>query len=298
VSLYKQKFNKPNRIESQLLEKYGNNYKTLAFHLVSEIYFGGIETTDDVRKWFKRSLAYFQNKSFDDSVVDSTLELLRKCGAIGLEDDKWNARTIGKVASMFYISPFDVSDLYFNFKSLFDSGKENDDHLLSLALGNIDSQRSNIVNKAEKDEMSLYANQARLKFTGKFLADGAIKAGYCYYSLLNGTNSQALASFQRNLQFDFNRLSQILIALDSMGGSWNRSGWLKTLEGRIAYGVPAHLINLCKIDNIGRVRANKLYDAGIKTAKDIANTDAEKLGKIINMKGDAVKKIIQQAQGL
>jgi len=298
VNLYKQKLNKPNRIESQLLEKSGENYKTLAFHLVSEIYFGGIETTDDVRKWFKRSLAYFQNKVFDDSVVDSTLELLRKCGAIGLDDDKWNARTIGKVSSMFYMSPFDVSDLYFNFKSLFNSGKENDDHIISLALGNIDSQRCNIVNKAEKDEMSLYANQARLKFTGKFLADGVIKAGYCYYSLLNGTNSQALASFQRNLQFDFNRLSQILMALDSMGGSWNRSGWLKTLEGRIAYGVPVHLINLCRIDNIGKVRANKLYDAGIKNAKDIANTDPEKLGKIINMKGEAVKKIIQQAQVL
>jgi predicted flap endonuclease-1-like 5' DNA nuclease len=59
-----------------------------------------------------------------------------------------------------------------------------------------------------------------------------------------------------------------------------------------------HLISLCRIDNIGKVRANKLYDVGIKTAKDIANTDPEKLGKIINMKGDSVKKIIQQAQGL
>ena len=145
--------------------------------------------------------------------------------------------------------------------------------------------------------MSLYANQARLKSIGK-LSDGAIKAGYCYYSLLNGTHSQALASFQRNLQLDFNRLSQILTALDSMGGNWNRLSWFKTLEGRIAYGVPAHLINLCKIDNIGRVRANKLYEAGIKTAKDIANTSPEKLGKIINMKKDAVEKIIQQAQGL
>ncbi len=298
INLYKQKFNKPNRIESQLLEKSGNNHKTLAFHLVSEIYFGGIETTDDVRKWFKRSLAYFQNKVFDDSVVDSTLELLRKCGAIGLDDDKWNARTIGKVSSMFYMSPFDVSDLYFNFKSLFDSGKENDDHILSLALGNIDSQRCNIVNKAEKDEMSLYANQARLKFTGKFLADGAIKAGYCYYSLLNGTNSQALASFQRNLQFDFNRLSQILMALDSIGGSWNRSGWLKTLEGRIAYGVPVHLIDLCRIPNVGKVRANKLYDAGIKSMKQFQSCEIGKLKSLLNMKEDAVKKMLEKSSDL
>ena len=296
VNKYKAKFSKSNRIESQLLEKVGNNYKTLAFHLVSEIFFGGIETTDDVHKWFKRSLAYFQNKTFDDSIVDSTLDLLRKCGAIIQEEGIWKARTIGKVASMFYMSPFDVSDLYFNFSKLFESGKQDDDHHLSMALGNIDSQRSNIVNRQEKDEMNSYATKVRI--SNGFLMDGAIKAGYCYHLLLSGANSQACASFQRNLQNDFNRISQVLFALDSMGGQWKKVGWLKTLEGRIAYGVPAHLIGLCAIPNIGKVRATKLYEAGIKSAKDFAKTDVEKLSKIINMKSESVKQMIEQAQDL
>jgi replicative superfamily II helicase len=296
VNNYKSKYSKSNRIESQLLENVGGKYKTLAFHLVSEISFGGIETTDDVNKWFKRSLAFFQNKALSDNVIDSTLELLKKCGAIVEEDGKWKAKTIGKVASMFYMSPFDVSHLYFNFSKLFDLNKQDDDHALSLAIGNIDSQMSNIVNKLEKEEMSLYANKAKMQ--NGFLLDGAIKAGYAYYCLLSGTNSQALASFQRGIQQDFNRLSQVLIALDSMSGSWNKAGWFKTLEGRIAYGVPVHLIDLCKIENIGKVRANKLYDAGVKTAKDIASCDPQKLSKIINMKIDAVNKMIKQAQGL
>jgi len=298
VNNYKAKYSKSNRIESQLLEKVGNNYKTLAFHLVSEIFTGGVKTTEDVHKWFKRSLAYFQNKAFDDSVVDSTLELLKKCGAIGEEDGVWKARTVGKVSSMFYMSPFDVSDLYFNFKQLFESGKENDDQMVSLAIANIDSQRMNIVNKQEKEEISLFANQLRLKFAGKYLADGATKAAFCYFSMMNGTNTQALASFQRNLQTDYNRMSQVLIALDSMSGAWGKINWLKTLEARITYGVPVHLLDLCKIENIGRVRANKLFDAGIKSAKDIAKLDSAKLGKIINMKPDAAQKIIDQAQGL
>ena len=296
VNLYKKKLNKPKRIESQLLEKSGENYKTLAFHLVSEIFFGGVETTDDINKWFKRSLAFFQNKALSDNVLDSTLELLKKCGAIVEEDGKWKARTIGKVASMFYMSPFDVSDLYFNFSKLFDLNKQDDDYALSLAIGNIDSQRLNIVNKLEKEEMSLYANKAKI-YNG-YLLDGAIKAGYAYYCLLSGINSQSLASFQRGVQQDFNRLSQVLISLDSMSGSWKKSGFFKTLEGRIAYGVPAHLIDLCKIENIGKVRANKLYDAGVKTAKDIALCDPQKLCKIVNMKIDAVNKMIKQAQGL
>jgi helicase len=298
VDSYKQKFSKPNRIESQLLLKSGENYKTLAFHLVSEIFFGGIETTDDVHKWFKRSLAYFQNKIFDDSVVDGTLKLLTRCGAIVEEDGKLATRTIGKVASMFYISPFDVSDLYFNFNSIFKENRQDDDYAVALALANIDSLRMNIVNKLEKEEMSLFSNQIRIKANGKVLLDGAIKSSYCYFNLLNGTNSQACASFQRNLQNDFNRIGQVLQALNSMGGSWNQGNWLKILEGRIAYGVPAHLIDLCKLENIGKVRATKLYDAGFKTAKDIAKLDVAKLGKIINMKGEAAEKILKQAQGL
>ena len=296
VKKYKEKLSKSNKIDSQLLDKVANNYKTLAFHLVSEIFYGNIKTTDDVHKWFKRSLAYFQNKVFDDKIVDSTLELLKKCGAIGEEKGVWKARTIGKVASMFYMSPFDVSHLYFNFTKLFQSSKQDDDHFLSICLGNIDSQRSSIVNRQEKDEMSLYANRCRLN-SSEALSDGALRAGYAYYCLLNGVNSSALTSFQRNLQLDFNRISQVLIALDSMGGSWKKAAWLKTLEDRIAYGVPVRLLDLCKIENIGKVRANKLYDAGVKTAKDIASCDPQKLCKILNMKIDAVNKMIQQAKG-
>jgi len=295
---YKRKYSKSNRIESQLLIKTGETYKTLAFHLVSEIFFGGITTTEDVHKWFNRSLAYFQNKHFDDSIVDSTLKLLTKCGAITEENGIWKTRTVLKVASMFYISPFDVSDLYFNFDGIFKGNCEDDDYKVALALGNIDSLRMNIVNKLEKEEISLFANQIRLKAGGKVLLDGAVKAAYCYYNLLNGINSQACASSQRNLQQDFNRIAQVLNALDSIGNLWKKKNWFKNLEGRIAYGVPVHLLDLCQLENIGRVRATKLYDAGIKTAKQVATIEPEKLAKIVNMKVDAVQAIVQQAQGL
>lgn len=295
---YKRKYSKPNRIESQLLTKTGENYKTLAFHLVSEIFFGGISTTEDVHKWFNRSLAYFQHKHFNDSIVDSTLKLLTKCGAITEENGIWKTRTVGKVASMFYISPFDVSDLYFNFDGIFKGNCEDDDYKVALALGNIDSLRMNIVNKLEKEEMSLFANQIRIKAGGKVLLDGAVKAAYCYYNLLNGINSQACASFQRNLQQDFNRIAQVLNALDSIGNLWKRKNWFKNLEGRIAYGVPAHLLDLCQLENIGRVRATKLYDAGIKNLHSVVDCDKDKLMKLLNMKSDAVDAILNQAKVL
>jgi helicase len=297
MRIYTQKYSAPRRIESQLLEKTGSQHKSLAFHLVSEIFFGGISTTDDFHNWYKRSLAHYQNKQLHGTVVDDTLELLRKCGAIGQEDGKWTARSIGKISSMFYISPFDVSDLYFGFKSLFDSKREEDDYALSITIANLDSQRMNIVSKAEKDEISLYANKIRVMMAGKFLTDGCIKAGYCYFNLLTGNNSQVLAAFQRNLQQDYNRISQVLQAMDTMTGQWDCSGWFKTLEARIASGVPAHLIDLCKIANIGKVRATKLYDSGYKTSKDLSKLDAAKLSKLINVKLDMAQEMLQSAKG-
>lgn len=293
---YRLKFSKPNRIESQLLEKSGDKYKTLAFHLVSEIHHGDVKTTEDVHLWFKRSLAYFQNKSLEATIVDSTLDSLKKCGAIGEENGILSVKPIGKVSSMFYFSPFDVSDLYFNFKALFEEEKEDNDYLLSMALGNIDSQRMNIVSRFEKDEMSMYQNKVRTLMVGKFFNDASCKAGFCYFNLLNGINSQACFATQRTLQFDFNRLSQVLQSLDGLAGHWEMVNWIKMLESRITNGVPSHLINLCRLPNIAKVRATKLYDAGFKTVEEIADADVEKLKKLLGMKQEAVEQIMKDAQ--
>jgi len=293
---YRQKFSKPNRIESQLLEKVGDKYKTLAFHLVSEIHVGSVSTTDDVHEWYKRSLAYFQNKSLNETAVDQTLDLLRKCGAICKESDKWTCKPIGKVSSMFYFSPFDVSDLYFNFKNLFENNHEDNDYFVSIALGNIDAQKLNIVSRIEKEEMSLYATKVRNMMPGQYFTDASLKAGFCYYNLLNGINSQACSATQRGLLFDFNRLSQVLQSLDSLGANWQREGFFKILEGRISNGVPAHLVDLCRLPNIGKVKANNLYNAGYKTVESIADMEFDEFKRIINMNDSVAKKIMESAK--
>jgi replicative superfamily II helicase len=292
---YKQKFSKSSRIESQLLEKFGSNYKNLAFHLVSEIYHESIQTTDDVHKWFERSLAYFQNKQLQDKIVDDTLESLKKCGAIGLENDKWYARTIGKVSSIFYYSPFDVSGLFFNIKFLFDNNKQDDEYYVSMAFANLDSNRLPIVSKSEKDEMSAYKFKVLSNKTNKPITEGSVKYGFAYFNLMKGKVNPVFASLQRNLQLDFNRLSQAVQMLDSLGGKWRAKDWIKNLEAMITYGVPQHLVSLCSVPNIGKVRANKLYDAGIKDKKSLINYDKDALRKILNMKIESVEKLINDA---
>ncbi|MBD3388899.1 MAG: DEAD/DEAH box helicase [Candidatus Altiarchaeales archaeon] len=59
---------------------------------------------------------------------------------------------------------------------------------------------------------------------------------------------------------------------------------LKKLETRIKYGVQEDLVPLVSIKGIGRVRARKLYRAGIKTVLQVKKTHEDELGKIIGKK--------------
>ncbi len=56
------------------------------------------------------------------------------------------------------------------------------------------------------------------------------------------------------------------------------------LEKRIHYGASPELIELVSIRGIGRVRARKLYDNGIKTIDDIRNSDLESVSELIGPK--------------
>jgi len=294
----RQRYSKSKKIESQLLTVVNLKYKTLAFHLVSEIVNGNISTIDDVDEWFKRTLAHFQNKVLDDKVVEKTLESLCMCKAIYQKENSLAARPVGKIASLFYMSPFDVGDLFSNFTSLFENKREADEYYLSMALAMLDSNWTAIVSRQEKDEMQVYANKVRGLFIGKKFMDGVLRAGYCYFNMLHGRISPVFSSFQRVLQADYSRLSQVLQALDQQAGKWNKSLWFKALEARIVYGVDPHLIDLCQVPNIGKVRAEKLYAAGITTAKQFVATDISKLSNILNMKPEKIQEMIGPSQSL
>jgi len=286
----------PQKINSKLIE----NPRNLAFHLVSEIHHEYIRNIEEIKIWYERSLAYFQNRNLNSTYLNELLEELIKKEIIYEEDGKFVASSIGKISSIFYFSPFDVADLRKNFYFLFlKKNQENDIHL-ACALSKIDSNRINIVNSSEKKEMQIFDKklQKELKDDYKYLTEGVKKSVYCYHNLLNGYNSTALAGYQRGLQLNFERIGQILSVIDSMSGKWNQESFFKDLQKRIAYGVPAYLVELCQLPNIGKVRAKKLFDMGFKNIESIAEMDDKKLKGILNMKEEYIAEIKKQAMKL
>lgn len=292
-------------IQSRLLDFIGTDdpstgqkrsYKTLAFHLVSEIHHGTITNDKEIHDWYHRSLANYQSQDLEDEIVDSTVELLMKCGAIKKEEGNYKVTVIGMISSMFYYSPFDVADFRRNFKSLFDKNLQDNDLVVSICLGNIDSLRMGIVNKAERGEMFSYAKNILTVFGEGVFNDSAIKSGFAYYSLLLGRESAVFGHICRTFQWDFPRTIQVLMAIDSMSGKWNQKEFFKNLQTRIAYGVKKELVELCSLPDVGRVRAERLFENDIKSVWDVASTPADSLARLMKISLDQAEKIRQEAK--
>jgi helicase len=299
----RERLDTPTYIESQLLDKPTesgfNRYKTLAFHIVSEIHHGGVRDKKDLYKWYSRSLAHYQAKDMDEEIASTVLDSLKKCGAVKEEEEKLATTTTGTIASMFYYNPFDVSDLKKNFSLLFKAGKEGNDVFTSMCLANIDSYRFGIVSKTEREEMGSFAGKVK-GMMGSDIEEAAIKMGFCYFSLMSGHRNEAVQAIMRNLQFDFGRTAQVLTMLDQMGAKWGRQEYLKKLRMRVQKGVPENLVYLAEVDNIGVVRAQRLFDAGFRTAADLVKDQdaARRVLKLSKMSDKSIDTVLEDARAV
>ena len=166
-----------------------------------------------------------------------------------------------------------------------------------MALGNVDSIRMGFVSKAEEAEMEAYNKKIVDNYGVGIFKETAIKGGYAHFVLLNGLSPGPFQAMVRGLQFDFPRTTAVLQALDSMSGKWGRRSFLEGLGMRIAYGVREELIVFCRLPNVGKVRAEKLYAAGFRNLKDVADRP-EHVQKVLNMKKDRIDEIVGAAKSL
>lgn len=287
----KMKFSTVEDIESQMVGEDANNYKTLAFHIVSEIHHKDIQDVKGIHEWYSRSLSHYQKQILDDSLVDKMISFL-KSRAIIEENDQGILSTtpLGMISSLFYYPPFDVADLKQNFSKLLnDHMQADDDYRVAMALANVDSFKMEIVNSAEREQLELFAK--RVKKIGDY-TDGATKIGYCYYCLMNGANNPVMASRMRGLQFDFERLSEVLNAIASMH-KWEVGDYFKRLDMRVKYGVGFELLDFVGLSGIGKIKASRLWQSGLKSLKDMADKP-HRVKIALECSDDVLKKVMNE----
>jgi len=291
---------KQSPIRSTMLEYVGTDanphYKTLAFHVVSEIHHGSIKTKEGFHQWFRKSLAHHQDQNFNDAVIDRTIKMLEQCRAIVVEDGEYKCTAVGKVASMFYYSPFDVSDLRRNFKQVFDQKLEENDYALAMAMGNVDTNKWAIANRYEKEQMATFQGKVERMFGESTFLPGAIKYGFVYFNMLKGKKNDVFAALQGAMLVDLERTMQVINALDNMSCKWEKQNWFKTFKMRLQYGVEADLVELVQIPNVGHVRANRLKDKKIKSLGDFLNYDVGTIAKIMKCSTKLAEEALEGAR--
>jgi replicative superfamily II helicase len=177
-------------------------------------------------------------------------------------------------------------------EQLFHGHKDKDDYAIAMALGNLDSYRFGIVNKAEKAEMAIFQQHIESMYGSKF-KEPCIKAGFAYFNLLRGVNNKVFNSLQTNLRTDLGRTMEVVGAIDSMSAKWGMANYFKDLRLRLTYGVERHLLELCQIPNVGKVRAEKLYAAKIKSIDEFINTPLDNLAVIMNLSRDKANESVE-----
>ena len=290
---------KVEKIKSTLLDYEGKlenpHYKTLAFHIVSEIHQGNVKTREGFHKWMNRSLAHYQDINYGDAEIDKTLELLTMYRAIFLKDGEYKCTGIGTVASMFYYSPFDVSDIKRNFSALFDSNLDNEDYAVAMALGNLDSHRWGICNREERAAMALFEKKVTGVYGEKF-SPSALKTGFAYFNMMKGRKTPALTALTAMLFSDLERTMQVVTATDSMTGKWGKQDYFRRLKKRLQYGADAELVDLLEIPKVGATRAKRLKKIGVTNAEGICSMDVKHLAKVMNVSVKIAQEAMDGAQ--
>lgn len=259
---HKNRIERGQNIISNLTEQ-----NVLFFHVVSEVNNKVIKDIKTFKEWYKRSLAFLQNKGLSDEGYNDILEyLVGKKMIYDQGQGQYSIAPLGKVCAYMYFSPDDVYAWYQNFNFVFRDGKETDDYLAVWALVNIPAYDL-YISRAEEFEADLFDNEISIR--GKFCNGGSAKYGSALYATLQGVKRKQLRSLQYMMKKDMERVLEAIKMIDSQFAKWHKTPFLDELALRIKKEVPVKYVQIARVNGIGKVYAERLYDKGLKNIHDL-----------------------------
>lgn len=275
-------------LNSNELNKVKNEYDSLdnlkvdsglsehfAFHVISRINTGEIYNKETFLNWYSRTLDYLQRKKRYCKLpeAEEIFEELSKIGACRYDKLKDHVKILplGKIASVFYFSPYDVWFWYKNLSVVVSKELTENDIAISWMLSNVPSLRSWFnIKEAKKGHSKLFDFLSSRRL---FLDNENISAFVSYYDLLEGRKTSIDYSMFFRIKNDFSRMLNaikniIKIGKKSLGGDF--SYIYENLESRVKYSVSYNLLDLVKIEGVGKTVAKNLYyNFDIKNEKEL-----------------------------
>ncbi len=272
----------PEPIESQLTDD-----KALRIHILSHIVTNPGIKGEEIFEFFQKTLAGLQTRK---NTLNFSIEIAKKFlireNLIVQKAERFAATEFGKKVSMLYIDP--VTAIYF--KRGLEAVSERKRHTLGF-LHLVSSSEEffpkfSLRNKDYETLGTLIENKSSelIESISEYDCSRSLLALYSWIS----ESSEIHMSDNLGIESgDMHRMAEtadwLVYCLYELAKLVERPDLLEelaSLRKRISYGIKEELLELVQIRGIGRVRARRLYDHGIKTIEDLKIIPVNKLAGI------------------
>src|SRR5574338_648921 len=270
------------QIESKLKDD-----KALRIHILSYVVSNPGIKSEDLFEFFQKTLAGLQTRK---STLSFSIEIAKKFlireNLIVQKAERYAATEFGKKVSMLYIDP--VTAIYF--KRGLEATSQNKKHTLSFlhlissseeffpkfSLRNKDYETLGVL--IENKSHELIESISEYDCSRSLLA---LQSWISEASEINLSDNLGIESGDMHRMAD--TADWLVYCLYELAKLVDRPDLLEELDSlrkRIGYGIKEELVELVQIRGIGRVRARRLHDHGIKTIEDLRTISVNKLAEI------------------
>jgi helicase len=272
----------PEPIESQLTDD-----KALRIHILSHIVSNPGIKGEEIFEFFQKTLAGLQTRK---NTLKFSIEIAKKFlireNLIIQKAERFAATDFGKKVSMLYIDP--ITAIYF--KRGLEVVSENKKHTLGFlhlissceeffpkfSLRNKDYETLDVLIENKSSELIEPISEYDCNRSLLVLDSWISESSEIHLSDNLGIESGDMHRIVETTDW----LVYCLYEIAKLVERTDLLEELAMLRKRISYGIKEELVELVQIRGIGRVRARRLYDHGIKTISDLQQIPVNKLAKI------------------
>ncbi len=280
----------------------------LRMHTLSLVASGFVKTEESLFDFFSKTFYAFQ---FGDitAIKEKLLEIIGnfvEWGLVEYESGKIYPTRIGKRVSELYLDPLTAH----NFIDALNKAMEKKITAFSFvqtACNTLEMQPligvragefgdlGNLVSQRESEFLQSIPEEWDLEFEDFFKS---VKTAVLFEAWLDElTEDEILTKFKvapGELRNRLDNIDWLIFSMNELGLLLGHKDLLKEIRKtrvRLKYGIKEELLPLVKLEQIGRIRARKLYNANLKTIDSLKKIPMESLSKIV---GPNVARIIKK----
>ncbi|MEM5792866.1 MAG: DEAD/DEAH box helicase [Candidatus Aenigmatarchaeota archaeon] len=267
-----------------------------------------VNSRTDLINFFKKTFYAYQFGEITDieNKIDYILELLIKFGFIKSSERGIFATKIGKRVSELYLDPLTAYKFLNSLKKI--NPNTSDFSIIHIISSTLEMKPLLSVSSGEYDEINkkIAINQFLIDIPKEWEEEydefmSTVKTAMLLESWVEEkTEDEILGKFKVTPGELYTRLKNadwLLYSLNELGllsGNKEILGKIRKLRIRMKYGVKEELLPLVRLEQVGRVRARKLFNNNIKTINELREISLERLSRIV---GPKVAMIIKRQLG-